>query len=403
LRAVLGDQTRARNSLWFAAILLVAANLRLVIGSVPPVAEQLAASLGLNSVGTGVLTTLPVICMAIFAPTAAVLAGRFGERVVVIASVASIGLGAAGRAVPGVIFLYVGTALAGVGIAVAGVLLPGLVRARMPQRVGPVTGLYSCVLIGGALISSGATEPVRAALSASPQAILAIWAVPAAVAVAFWVAVPGLAASTVERVVIRPPWRSGAAWRASVFMGAQSMLFYAALAWLAARYTELGFSPSAGGLLLAVFSAAQMVTALAMPSLAHRGRSVSGWIAASVGLTTIGLLLVGVVPLGSPWVWVSVIGLGMGGNLALALLVITNAAPDPRAATAYTGMAFLVGYLLAAVGPVAAGALRDQTGNLTSVFVALTGLGVITLLLGVAAAIPSGGSLPAAEPSLRRP
>jgi MFS transporter, CP family, cyanate transporter len=395
--------TRVRDSVWFAAILLVAANLRPVIGSVPPVAEQLAASLRLNSVATGVLTTLPVVCMAVFAPAAAVLASRLGERFVVIASLASIGLGAAGRAIPGVVFLYVGTALAGVGIAVAGVLLPGLVRERMPHRVGPVTGLYSCVLIGGALVASGATEPLRAALGSSPQAILGVWALPAAVALAFWLAVRGLTVSTVERVVIRPPWRSGAAWRASLFMGAQSMLFYGTLAWLAARYTDLGFSPSTAGLLLAVFSATQMITALAMPSLAHRGRSVAGWIAASVGLTATGLLLVGVVPLGSPWLWVSVIGLGMGGNLALALLVITNAAPNPRAATAYTGMAFLVGYLLAAIGPVAAGALRDLTGNLTSVFVALTGLGAITLLLGLAAAIPSGASLRAAEPSPRQP
>jgi CP family cyanate transporter-like MFS transporter len=397
--------SRGRSGLWFAAIILVAANLRPLIGSVPPVAEKLAAQLGLNAVATGVLTTLPVICMAVFAPVAAVLAGRFSERDVIIASLVCIGLGAAGRALPGVVFLYVGTALAGVGIAVAGVLLPGLVRERMPTRVGPVTGLYTCVLIGGALVASGATEPLRAALHASPQTILAVWAVPAVIAVTFWLSVRGLTASTVERVRIRLPWRSRAAWRASLFMGAQSLLFYGALAWLAARYTDLGFSPSAAGLLLAVFSAAQMVTALAMPTLAHRGRTVAGWIAASVGLTTLGLLLVGAVPLGAPWLWVSVIGLGMGGNLALALLVITNAAPDPRSAAAYTGMAFLVGYLLAAFGPVAAGALRDLTGNLTSVFLTLAGLGVVTLLLGLSAAAPSrsAGSLPAAAPSPRRP
>src|SRR5262249_893263 len=162
-------------------------------------------------------------------------------------------------------------------------------------------------------------------------------------------------------------------------------LFYGALAWLAARYTDLGFSPSAAGLLLAVFSGAQMVTALAMPTLAQRGRTVAGWIAASVGLTPLGLLLIGAVRLGAPrgWVRVGGMGLGMGGNLALALLVITNAAPDPRSAAAYTGMAFLVGYLLAAFGPVTAGALRDLTGNLTSVFLALAGLGVVTLRLGL--------------------
>jgi CP family cyanate transporter-like MFS transporter len=49
-------------------------------------------------------------------------------------------------------------------------------------------------------------------------------------------------------------------------------------------------------------------------------------------------------------------------------------------------MAFFVGYLLAAVGPVAAGALRDLTGSYTPIFATLTVLGVLTLLVGVLAA-----------------
>jgi CP family cyanate transporter-like MFS transporter len=368
------------------AILLIAVNLRPVIGSVPPVAEQLAAQLRLNSVATGVLTTLPVLCMAVFAPIAAPLAGRYGERRLLIAAVALIGIGAAGRAAPGVAWLYAGTAVAGTGIAICGTLLPAQVRREAPDRVGPVTGFYSFLLIGGALVASGTTEPLRSVLGVSAQGVLAVWAIPAVVAVLFWLTDRGVGESTVEqRSVVRPPWHSGPAWRASLFMGAQSLLFYATFAWLAARYTDLGFSPGTAGLLLAVFSAAQLVTALAMPSLAHRTSGPSAWIALSVGLTALGLLLIAVVPLAAPWLWVSVVGLGMGGNLALALTVITHAAPDASAATAYTGMAFLVGYLLAAAGPAAAGWLRDATGSLTPVFLTLAGLGVVTIGLGLAA------------------
>lgn len=368
-------------------MLLLAVNLRPTIGSVPPEAEQLAASLGLSSVGVGVLTTLPVLCMALFAPLAAPAAARFGQRHVLIATIIAIGAGAAGRAIPGVGYLYAGTALAGVGIAVAGTLLPALVRGRVPDRVGPVTGLYTAVLIGGALLASGGTEPLRAALDTTPQTILAVWALPAVLALAVWLSAGDLTgpSSTVDVRRPRLPWRVGAAWRAALFMGAQSLLFYATLAWLAARYTDLGLSPSAAGLLLAVFSAAQIVTALAMPLLAHRSRSPVGWIAASVGVTTLGLLLIALVPLASPWGWAAVVGLGMGGNLALALTVITEAAPDPPSATAYAGMAFLVGYLLAALGPVAAGALRQATGGLTAVFLVLAALGLLTIAIGIAA------------------
>ena len=72
-------------------------------------------------------------------------------------------------------------------------------------------------------------------------------------------------------------------------MGGQSLLFYATLAWLAADYTSLGLSAAVAGLLLALFSAAQLVTALAMPSLAHRGGDLAAVDRVSVGLTTAGL------------------------------------------------------------------------------------------------------------------
>ena len=51
-------------------------------------------------------------------------------------------------------------------------------------------------------------------------------------------------------------------------------------------------------------------------------------------------------------------------------------------------MAFLVGYLLAAIGPVAAGAVLDATGSYRAVFAALAGLGAVTLGLGAAAGRP---------------
>ena len=65
-----------RAGWWLAAIQLVAANLRPVIASVPPVDEQLAALLKFSSVATVVLTTLPVLCMA---PAAAVAPPQAGS------------------------------------------------------------------------------------------------------------------------------------------------------------------------------------------------------------------------------------------------------------------------------------------------------------------------------------
>jgi CP family cyanate transporter-like MFS transporter len=143
------------------------------------------------------------------------------------------------------------------------------------------------------------------------------------------------------------------------------------------------------GLLLALFSATQMVTAFALPALAHRFGRRPLWTFGSVGVTTVGLFLVALVPdpfPAAPWLWAALLGLGMGGNLSLALSIVTDLAPTPREASAYTGMAFLVGYTLAALGPVALGRLTDLTGGYRVGFLVLGAVGVATAVVGTAAA-----------------
>jgi CP family cyanate transporter-like MFS transporter len=388
--------------LWFAAIVLVAANLRPVIASVPPLVGDLASAFGLSAVGVGALTTLPVVCMGVFAPLAAVLTRR-----ALPVAVGLIVLGAAARAVGGVAWLYAGTAVAGIGIAIAGTLLPSLVRALAPDRVGPVTGLYTAALITGAFIAAGSTEPLRSTLDISATAVLALWALPAAVALGVvllalahsasphsllaMVSAPGQPSAHDRPNLGRLPWRSRQAWLVTLFMGAQSLMFYATLAWFAALYINEGYSTQRAGLLLAVFSAAQIPTALVMPMLAHRTGHPRAWVAASISVSTTGLVLVAAVPTVAPWLWAGLVGIGMGGNLSLALTVLTQAAPDHAAARGYAAMAFFVGYLMAAIGPVAAGALLEAT-SYRAVFATLGVLGAVTLVIGVASAGSRSGS-----------
>ena len=62
-----------------AALVLVAANLRTLMASLPPLAEAIRADLGLTSAWMGVLTTLPVLCMGLLAPVAVQVARRAGS------------------------------------------------------------------------------------------------------------------------------------------------------------------------------------------------------------------------------------------------------------------------------------------------------------------------------------
>jgi CP family cyanate transporter-like MFS transporter len=85
------------------------------------------------------------------------------------------------------------------------------------------------------------------------------------------------------------------------------------------------------------------------------------------------------VPLATPWAplaWVVVLGLGVGGLFPLALTLPLDYSADAEEAGRLTAMTFFVGYVVAAVGPVAVGALRDATGGYAVPFVALAALSV---------------------------
>jgi CP family cyanate transporter-like MFS transporter len=380
-------------------VVLVAVNMRPVIASVPPIVEEVRAAYGLSAAAAGALTAAPVVCMGLFAPAAAWAAAQWGTGRAVAGALASLAVAATVRPLGGPALLFAGTVAAGVGVAVGGALLPALVRARFPDRVGPMTGVYTAALIGGALLGAGATEPLRGVLPGGWRGALAFWAIPVVIALlAWWAARPttpppplkaGFPAPAAAPPASRSawsPWRSRAAWLTTVYMGGQSLLYYAALAWLAARYSELGWSARAAAGLLALFSAAQLVTALGLPALARRDPRPA--ITGALLATMASLALIAVAPLAGPAVWATVLGLGVGGSFALALTVVGQVAPTPADTPRASGMAFFVGYLLAAAGPVAVGLLHDATGDYRWPYLALVGVGLVTL----AAALPAGGA-----------
>jgi MFS family permease len=168
-------------------------------------------------------------------------------------------------------------------------------------------------------------------------------------------------------------------------MGLQSLLYYAALTWLPSLYVSRGWSQGRAGLLLGLFSATQLLSALALPVLADRSGDHRPWLALTVGTTTAMLVAFAVAPTAAPWLWSAVLGLGVGGQFALALTLLATGASTPAAAARLSGMALLVGYLLASTGPVLAGAVYDASRGYRAPFLVLAGIGAVILAIGVAA------------------
>ena len=178
--------------------------------------------------------------------------------------------------------------------------------------------------------------------------------------------------------------RDRVTWHLTLFFAIQSWGFYATLAWLPSIFESHGIGATSAGLLLGLSGAMAAPAALLVPRLAARWPDQA---ALAVGLTAVtlggyaGLLLA---PGSTPALWAVLIGLGQGACFPLALTMIVLRSGSAQLTAGLSTHVQSVGYLLAAAGPLAIGALHDATGSWTaSVLVlmavlapqALTGMG----------------------------
>ena len=381
-------------------VLALGYNLRGAITSLPPVFPELQASLGLSSATISVLAATPVICFGVVSGFAASLARRAGEeRVLLGASIALVaGLIARGAA-PGAL-LFPGTILCSGAIAVMNVLLSSLIKRRWPERAGFLIGLYITALSAGAIVASLVSVPLWQGTGGSVALTLGWLAAPAALAVLLWLpqarSVPrarptATAAARPARVAVH---RHAITWYVTIFMGMQSLLYYATLSWLPTMLRDRGESAAAAGDLLALMGVGNLAVSLFIPMAAQRMRSqvaivVPTTIAVAGGLA--GLLYL---PLGGAVAWALILGAGQNAALALAIFFTAARAPDAVAAASLSSLAQAVGYLLASAGPLEVGLLHSATGSWTVPVTVLFVLSGVMLVAGLLAARP--GMLPAA-------
>jgi CP family cyanate transporter-like MFS transporter len=374
-----------------AGIVLVAANLRPAAAAVGPLIDRIRADTGLSATGAGVLTTLPVLCFGALAPLAPRLARRLGERTTVALALALLLIGLLVRLVPGLGFLFLGTALAGAAIAVGNVLLPVLVRSCFPERVGLLTGMYSTALIGFAALAAGISVPVADAFGGGWRPGLAIWAIPAVVGIAVWA--PQLAHQRPSRDAGGPELhgarallRDPVAWAVTLFFAIQSAGFYATLAWLPSIFHSHGISTARAGVLLSLSLIVGLIPAVAVPSMATRARDQRLFVIAFVVCIAVGWLGVLLAPTSAPYLWVLVLGFGQNASFPLALVLIVLRGGTVTSTAGLSTLAQTVGYLIAAAAPLAIGALHDLTGSWTPALIVLMALLVPQLVMGLAAA-----------------
>jgi CP family cyanate transporter-like MFS transporter len=157
--------------------------------------------------------------------------------------------------------------------------------------------------------------------------------------------------------------RHALAWQVTLFMGLQSLLYYATVSWLPTLFRDRGVSAAGAGDLLALMNLGNGVTALLVPMLAHRARDQRLLVLLTVAGTGVGLVGAAFGPLASAIPFVIVLGLGQGAALGLAIFYTVARAPSPAAAASLSAFAQSTGYLIATAGPLAVGFLHAATGG----------------------------------------
>ena len=170
-----------------------------------------------------------------------------------------------------------------------------------------------------------------------------------------------------------------------LIFGANSLATYALFAWLPTRLTEADMSQSTAGLMLAVFGGMGVPAALVVPHLVARYQNVVLLTVQFVVCFAIGLIGLLVRPTQLTLLWVIVAGWGSGA-FPLALTLVGLRSRTPAGAGRLSGFAQGWGYLVAGVGPIAAGVLRQATGGWTAPFVFIVAVLGLIVLGGVLAA-----------------
>ena len=370
-------------------IILIATNMRAPLTSVGPLIGTIRDDLGISNTLAGLITTLPLLAFALLSPLVPKLSRRFGTPMVLFGALFLLIIGMAVRSSVGIVTLLIGTVILGLGIAICNVLMPSLIKANYPLKIGVMIGVYSVSMNFSGAIASGISEPMANQVGLGWKGALGIWIVLALVTLIVWI--PQIRRKQQEQASTSATnqnrtnlWKSPLAWYISIFMGLQSMLFYVVISWLPDILKSQGVSSDTAGWTVSIMQMALLPVTFIVPILAGRmkNQNILVILAAVFYFIGIGGLLSGNDTL--TLLWAILIGIGSGCAFSLAMMLFGLRTSNAHDAAELSGMAQSMGYLLAAIGPTLFGFLHDATNGWKIPLIVMFVTAVLLLIFGVA-------------------
>jgi CP family cyanate transporter-like MFS transporter len=386
------SQPAARVMLLVAGIIFIGMNLRAPLTSVGPLVGLIRNEFMISNTFAGMLTTIPLLAFAFVSPFAPKLVRKFEMNIVLFWALLLLFIGIVLRSVSFLGTLLLGTVLLGCAIAICNVLMPSLIKQQFPEKIGLFTGIYSVSMNLCGAIASGISIPFASNLGLGWKGALGFWAILTFISLIVWLPQTRykqklkLINQSDRRTENVNVWRSGLAWKVTLFMGLQSLMFYINIAWLPEILIERGLSSSFSGWILSLLQFSVLPFTFVVPIISTRMSNQRLLVMFTFLLLFVGYLgvMMGtnqLIPL-----WTIFIGIGGGCAFSLSMMFFSLRTQNSHQAAELSGMAQALGYLLASIGPTVFGMMHDITHHWTIPMMILIAAAVILLAVGLGAA-----------------
>lgn len=372
--------------LWFTGVYL-----RVLILAAAPLATIIGRDLHLGQAGTGMVTTLPVLMLALGALPGARLIARLGARrtlalALLLAAVASTAQGLA----PPAFLLFAATTLVGLGVAMMQPALPVLVARWCPQYIALGSAVYMNGSLTGEFIGGGLTLPLVMPLTGGNwRATFALYALPALLIVAILL-LPRDARrppSRQPRPVWQPDWKDRRVWLLGLLLGSAGTVFFGTNAYMG----NILEARDDGGLLplaLFLFNISQVLASLSMLALSHRLLRHRAPLVIVTAASGLGMAMF--VTLGTGPALAGAILVGFASALTIVLLVsLPPLMAGPEEAGQLAAGMFTIGYSLAFAVPLAGGLLANAAHRPSAALLPMLALSVLAPPTALGLAVPA--------------
>ncbi|HGQ6816095.1 cyanate permease [Streptococcus pneumoniae] len=345
-----------KQSLFFVpGIILIGVSLRTPFTVLPIILGNISQGLEVEVSSLGVLTSLPLLMFTLFSPFSTQLAQKIGLEHLFTYSLFFLTIGSLIRLI-NLPLLYLGTLMVGASVAVINVLLPSLIQANQPKKIGFLTTLYVTSMGIATALASYLAVPITQASSWKGLILLLTLLCLAT----FLVWIPNhrynhrLAPQTKQKSQIKV-MRNKQVWAIIIFSGFQSLIFYTVMTWLPTMSIHAGLSSHEAGLLTSILSLISIPFSMTIPSLttslSTRNRQLMLTLVSLAGVVGISMLFF---PINNFIYWLAIhllIGTATSALFPYLMVNFSLKTSAPEKTAQLSGLSQTGGYILAAFGP----------------------------------------------------